>query len=160
MGEDGVVMVGSAVALLLGVVFVLAATAKVADRPATARGFRALGFRATYPLSVAVPAVEAVLAVALVVHPRVGGVAAAGLLAVFSAVLVDRLSRGFTAPCNCFGSSGSRPLSLRHLYRNGGLAGAALVASALSTGGFVAPAWAIPSLVVLVAAALIRLGRS
>lgn len=153
------VIVGRALALALGALFVVAAQAKISDRPATARGFRALGFRATYPLAVAVPAVELTVAALLVIVPRVGALAAVALLGLFSAVLADRLRRGIAAPCNCFGSTDERPLSTRHLLRNGVLAASALVV-ALASPWQPSPAiWMIPGAALLAGVYVIRQTR-
>ncbi|MDH4148238.1 MAG: methylamine utilization protein MauE [Acidimicrobiia bacterium] len=115
-------VVGLVLATTLAAVFATAAVTKLADRPATARLFRALGLRRTYPLALAVPVVEGAVAVGLLTVPAAGAVAAIALLAAFSAFLADRLRRGFDTPCACFGSASARPLGPRHLVRNAMLA--------------------------------------
>jgi len=62
---------------------------------------------------------EGALVVALLVPmaTRVAGLAAAGLLSVFTVALIGRLRRGDRAPCHCFGSSG-HPLGVSNIIRN------------------------------------------
>lgn len=117
---------GYLLALGLAGVFVTSAATKVTDLPATARGFRALGLPAAYSLARATVAGEVVVAVLLVAVPRAGGVAAAAVVAVFSAVVAEALRRGVDAPCACFGSRSRRPVSRWQLARNAVLALAAL----------------------------------
>lgn len=68
------------------------------------------------------------LLAARVVPPLVG-VAAAGLLAVFTALLATRLAQGRRPPCACFGSRSERPIGPGSVVRNVVLAALALVAA-------------------------------
>jgi hypothetical protein len=103
-------------ALLLAGVFALAAVHKLADRPGSERGFRALGLPGA--LALVVPAVELLAAAALVVVPGWGAALALPLLVVFTAFLVRAVRRGVTAPCNCFGSARRAPVSRVEVTRN------------------------------------------
>lgn len=110
-------------ALALAVVFAWAGVAKLRRPRRTRRAFRALGVGA--PLARVVPVVELVLAVTLVVAPRVGGAAAAVLLAAFTVVLA-RADDG--VGCACFGGSWTAPVTSLSIARNAALLGAAIVA--------------------------------
>ncbi len=105
-------------AVALAAVFAWAARAKSRDLPATARTFRALGLARPYLVARGVIGAEAGTALLLLVVPGVGAAAALVALTAFSALLADRLARGITVPCGCFGSSGAGPVSGRDLVRN------------------------------------------
>lgn len=117
---------GYALALYLAAAFVVAASAKLADLPATARAFRALGVPAPYAAAKVVAGAELAVAALLVVVPGIGSLVALGLLAVFTVFLADRLARGLRAPCACFGGRRLSPISGRDLARNGILAALAI----------------------------------
>jgi uncharacterized membrane protein YphA (DoxX/SURF4 family) len=126
-------------ALGLAVVFAWAGAVKLARPAETAATFRALRLPAPRALARAVPAAELLLALLLVAAPRVGAVAALGMLAVFTAVLLQRLRQGSQVSCGCFGSARTAPLSATDLVRNALLAGIAALA-------LVAPGAVVPSL--------------
>jgi hypothetical protein len=113
-------------ALALAAVFVRAAVAKLRDRPATAKGFAALGLPAV--AATVVPLAELALAVTLVLVPQWGAVFALAMLAGFTAFLVLALRSGVHAGCNCFGSARQRPVSLADVVRNAVLAALAVLA--------------------------------
>jgi len=119
---------GMAAACVLAATFAWAGAAKLGRPADTAAGFRALGLSRAPALARIVPAVELLLAVALLAAPRLGGAAALALLAAFSAVLVHALRRGVEVRCACFGQAGGPPLSFVDLVRNGLLGGLALLA--------------------------------
>lgn len=121
---------GYGCAVVLAAVFVWAAVAKAARVTETSAGFSALGVPAPAVSARAVPAIELVLAVALLAVPRVGGVAALVLLAAFSAFLAVAVRRGVRAGCRCFGATRVEPVSAADLVRNGLLAGLATAALA------------------------------
>jgi uncharacterized membrane protein len=77
-----------------------------------------------------VPAVEAGVAITLVLWPALGGFAALVLLLVFTAVIVRSLRSGIHAPCACFGAHRSSTLSPWDVLRNGMLMALAAVATA------------------------------
>lgn len=114
-----------------------AAGGKLRRPRTTAASLAALRLPAPAFLARAVPVTELAVAAALVVTPRVGGVAALALLAGFTAVLLRILRRGEAMPCACFGGSAERPVTEAAPVRNGALAGAAVLA--LAATGPVAP---------------------
>ncbi len=116
-------------AVVLAVVFTWAGLAKHQRPRATAAAFEALGLPAPTALARTVPALEVGLAALLVLAPRAGGVAAAALLAGFSAVLGAAVLRGRAVACGCFGAGGSSPAGATELMRNAVLAGAAVLAA-------------------------------
>ncbi len=119
---------GMAAACVLAATFAWAGAAKLGRPADTAAGFRTLGLNRAPALARIVPAVELLLAVALLAAPRLGGAAALVLLAAFSALLVHALRRGVEVRCACFGQAGGPPLSFVDLVRNGLLGGLALLA--------------------------------
>jgi hypothetical protein len=114
-------------ALVLAVLFTAAALAKVRDRRATRATFAALGLPG--PLATAVPTVEVLLAIGLVLTPGWAGVASLALLAGFTTFLVRAVQQGVDAPCNCFGSRGEQPVSSTEIVRNVSLLLAAGIAA-------------------------------
>ena len=108
-------------AYLLAAVLVLAAVSKLRRPEATAGEFAELGLIGPRALARLVPMVELACAVALVVVPAWGGVAAFALLAAFTAVLVGVVRSGRIVSCNCFGALSSKPVSPLTLARNAGL---------------------------------------
>jgi len=117
--------------MILAVVMVRAAVTKLQSRRQTEKDFASLGLVGAETLAVAVPAVEFVVAILLVVTPGWGGIVAAALLAAFTVVLGRTLRNpdGPAPTCACFGGSSRSPVSWRHVVRNGGLLVLALVAS-------------------------------
>ncbi|MEO5680124.1 MAG: MauE/DoxX family redox-associated membrane protein [Acidimicrobiales bacterium] len=110
--------IGMAAACVLAATFAWAAAAKLSHPASTTAGFADLGLRRPAALARVVPAVELGLAVALLAAPRLGGVVALILLAVFSAVLVRVLRRGVEVRCACFDQTDGAPLSTLDLVRN------------------------------------------
>jgi len=139
----------------LSAVFVVAATAKLADRGAARDTLERFGVPAGLirPGTILLPAAELAIAALLVPAStaRAGAGAAAGLLLVFSAVLARVAARGASAGCNCFGTlTATRPLGA--LARNAvfGAAAAAVVAGGagqalgdLSTAGLLTVIFAV-----------------
>ncbi|HYF45009.1 MAG TPA: MauE/DoxX family redox-associated membrane protein [Acidimicrobiales bacterium] len=121
--------------VLLAVVFAFAGGAKLADRAATAEGFRALRLPAPDRLALQVPAAELATAVLLVAAPAGGASVALLLLVAFSVLLVLRLREGSTPPCRCFGGTRVKPIAWIDLARNAVLAALAVVTLVLQPGG-------------------------
>jgi hypothetical protein len=117
---------GYAAALLLACVFLAAAVSKLVDRDTTIESFRALGLPPV--LATAVPLVELALAAGLVLAPGWSAAVTLGVLAALTTFVARAIRHGVTAPCGCFGSSASAPLSAVTLLRNVLLAAAAGVA--------------------------------
>jgi hypothetical protein len=128
--------------VLLGAVFIAAATAKLTDRGGVRRAVVGFGV----PNSVAAPlgwtllGAELGTGCLLLVEPaaQVGGVAALVLLAGFSAAVLVSLARGQRPYCHCFGRLSSTPIGWPTLARNGCLA--SLAASVALGGRF---GWAV-----------------
>lgn len=130
--------VASCAAVLLAWVFAAAAVAKLRDPRATAASFRELGLPAPDALGRAVPATELAIAIALLLSPAAGALAALAALSFFSTVLATRLRAGSAASCGCFGATGDQPISFVELVRNaifGLFAVAALFSSRLVAPG-------------------------
>jgi hypothetical protein len=138
-------------ALVLAVVFVWAAAAKLARPDQTVAGLAALKVPKPAVMAWAVPAVELVTAALLAAVPRVGGLIALALLAVFSLVIARAVMGGVTAGCSCFGAVSNRPVSAHDLGRNAILAALALAAGATPEPS-APPIWGVA--VVLAAAVL------
>jgi uncharacterized membrane protein YphA (DoxX/SURF4 family) len=113
--------VGTAAAVVLAGLLVWAAVAKLADRPATEAGFRAMGLLGADRLAVAVPVTELLIAAALLAAPRIGGVTALVALATLTVVLVAVMRSGRGVPCPCFGAARARPIGRRDIVRNAAL---------------------------------------
>lgn len=150
-----------AAALVLAGVFGWAAVAKALVPAPTTASFRGLGLPAPALLARAVPAVEAALAVALVVVPALASFAALALVIVFSLVIVRAVAAGSTVGCACFGGSATtdddRPVSVLEVVRNGGLGALAIVGTGAGAGTALWPN--LPSLVIVsVLVALARVG--
>lgn len=124
--------VGYATAVLLAAVFAVAAAAKVRTPGATAATFRRLGLPAPRPLARAVPAVEVLVATALLAAPRAGAAAALVLLAAFTAVLGRAVVRRVDVSCGCFGASSTAAVTSVTLLRNALLLAAAAVTVAFA----------------------------
>ncbi|MEU8247918.1 MauE/DoxX family redox-associated membrane protein [Nonomuraea sp. NPDC048916] len=113
--------------LLLAAVLIMAAFTKVSGKGAwlafvhSLRQLDQVPSPLLQPVALAVVAIEAIVAVLLLVPVRVAGwigFALAGcLLLSFTLVIGRALSHGNRAPCRCFGAS-STPLGLSHVLRN------------------------------------------
>jgi hypothetical protein len=98
--------------VVLSLLLIWAATAKLRDMPAFARsvaGFKLLPARLVPLTSKAVVVTELTVAIALVTPwLRKGSlVVLTGLLAVFTAALVSAAARGLDIRCGCFGTRGT-----------------------------------------------------
>lgn len=128
--------------LLVAGVLMTAAVAKLVDLDAFATANRNLGVpdRLVRVMRVAVPAIELVLAVGLLVTPtaRVAAGLTVLLFAAFTALLVWNLARGRRPACNCFGNTGDEPISWWTVVRNVLLG---LLAALAATGPSGIPAW-------------------
>lgn len=117
-------------AVVLAAVFVVAAVTKLAAPSAWVA--QAAGLGVPRAVALVVPVVEVVLGAWLLVQweRRTAAVAAAGLIAAFSALIAFRLAKGQRPPCACFGSLSARPLGPGALVRNAVLLAAAIAAMA------------------------------
>ena len=120
-------VVAALAGVLLGLSFLVAGGSKIAASgswPEQARGLGAPGW--AIPL---VPWVELVLGAVLVVQvtPVAAGLAATGVLTLFTVLIGRRLAAGEHPPCACFGAWSASPIGWRHLVRNGVLIALAVV---------------------------------
>ena len=103
---------------LVGLVLLVAGVAKLTSRSwpdqAAALGAPSWARRA-------VPVLEIALGAALVAGVSFAAIPALALLAVFTAFLVGALRRGVKAPCACFGSLRTRPVTWWSVARNAAL---------------------------------------
>ena len=108
--------------LFLALVFGVAGIAKVADRRGSRRSLIEFGVpeRLAAPLSLALPFVEILVALALL--PRAsawwGAIGALALFLSFTAGIAVNLARGQSPDCRCFGQLHSAPVSWTTLGRN------------------------------------------
>jgi peroxiredoxin len=110
-------------------VLLVAAVAKLADRPGSRRALENFGVpaRLAAPFALVVPLAELVIAAALLPRATAAGaaLAAAALLLVFTAAIALNLARGRSPDCHCFGQLHSAPAGWRTLARNAALIGLA-----------------------------------
>ncbi len=115
-------MILLAARLLLATVFAVAAAGKLAGRSRTVETLAEFGVPARLRRSVAIalPLTELAIAVALLPAATAawGALAAALLLAAFTAAVARTLMRGQEVDCNCFGSLGPSRISRWTLARN------------------------------------------
>ena len=114
-------VIGTIASIVLGVVFLVAGSSKIAagpDWPVQAAGLGAP--RWVIPF---VPWVEIVVGAALVVQVarRPAALAALSILLAFTTLLAIRLREGQRPPCACFGAWSAKPLGPGHLARNAAL---------------------------------------
>src|SRR5947209_19074064 len=108
--------------LALASVFVTAGVAKLADRGGTRRALAEFGVPGRFggSTSMLLPALELAVAAALIPSftARAGAIAAAALLAGFTAAIAAANLRGRAAECHCFGQLHSAPAGRGTLIRN------------------------------------------
>lgn len=108
----------SIAAVVLACVLTWAAVLKVLDHDSTVEGFALLGLPRPGQTAWIVPAFELAIAVALLLTPGWGGVAAFVMLSGFTTFLVTMIRSGVSVPCRCFGASGEAAVSKRDVARN------------------------------------------
>lgn len=109
---------GYSAAIVLAVMFAVAALTKLRDRDGTAASFATLGVPNPTSAAKFLPLPELTAAALLIVVPFVGGLVVLVLLALFTTFVVGRLRAGVVAPCACFGNASSQPLSWVTVARN------------------------------------------
>jgi Methylamine utilisation protein MauE len=109
---------------LVGVVLLIAGAAKLTSRQWPAQADLLGVPRAAVK---GIPVLELGIGVGLVAGVPYAGVAAIVLLAAFTVFLAAALVRGVEAPCACFGSLSTRPVSWWSVARNVALIGLAVV---------------------------------
>jgi methylamine dehydrogenase accessory protein MauD len=126
------------VRVALAAMFALAAVSKATAPSATRATLGEFGVpqRLARPFAWLLPASEALIAVALLVTPsaRLGGVAAAALLALFTVGVGVNLARGRRPECNCFGAVHSAPIGPTTLARNAVLVGVGVLVAVAGPG--------------------------
>ncbi len=109
--------------LALAAMFLVAGAAKLRDRQGARQAVGDFGVPSVFVgfSAVALPLVELLVAVALVLDPtsRLGAAGAAALLAVFIAATVRVISQGRVVACHCFGSVHSAIVGPKTIMRNG-----------------------------------------
>jgi uncharacterized membrane protein YphA (DoxX/SURF4 family) len=123
--------IGAVAAVVVAVVFLLAAITKLA-RPAEWKA-QAADLGVPSALASVVPFVEVVLGALLLVqwHRHVMAWCAVAVLALFTALLVVRLAQGRRSPCACFGSLSAKPIGPHSVARNAVFIAVAVVAAVL-----------------------------
>jgi uncharacterized membrane protein YphA (DoxX/SURF4 family) len=112
--------VGVVASILLGLVFLVSGSSKVAAGPAWPEQARGLGApEAVVPV---LPWVEIALGAVLVMQlgEPIAVVIAFVLLAAFTGLIVRRLMEGQHPACACFGAWSTKPLGAGHVVRNVG----------------------------------------
>ena len=133
-------MLGVALAarLLLGAVFLIAAVAKLFDRPGSLRALREFGVPDAVARvgAISLPIIELTLVAGLLV-PATAWWALLGalvLVSLFATGIAISLYQGRAPDCHCFGQWHSKPAGIPTLARNGALAAIAVVALVRGTG--------------------------
>jgi uncharacterized membrane protein YphA (DoxX/SURF4 family) len=113
--------------------FITAARHKLSDRPrfaAAVRGYALLPARVSTPLALLLPALEAAVALGLIVPAwqRPAAITAIALLLLYTGAIAISLARGrHRIDCGCFSSRGATPITGGLLGRNVALIAAASV---------------------------------
>ena len=120
--------------LLVGLVFLAAALAKIGDAGTFARQihhYRLLPFGLENLMAITLPWIElmAALAILLRLRPQAGSAVAAGLMALFVAVVATAVARGLDIECGCFGTADAGRVGVAKLLENLGLLALAVAAS-------------------------------
>lgn len=111
--------VAAAAAVVVGLVFVVAAGSKLAGRERWVAQATDMG---APPIVIpALPWVELAIGAALItgLARRAAAIAAIALLVAFTALIVVRLRQGRRPVCACFGAWSAKPIGAGHLVRNG-----------------------------------------
>jgi uncharacterized membrane protein YphA (DoxX/SURF4 family) len=115
--------------LVMAATFAVAGAAKLADRRGARRAVGDFGVPqfVAGPVGTALPLAELAIAIGLLpdASARWSALAALGLLAAFSTLMITNLARGRRPDCHCFGQVRSAPIGPWALARNVGLAGLA-----------------------------------
>jgi putative oxidoreductase len=109
--------------ILLGLLFVYAALAKISDVPAMARevhNFHLVPLWSEHLIAMTVPWVELVagLAMVLEISPRAGAWVCGALLIVFTVGVAAAMARGLSFECGCFGTASGMRVGWSKLGEN------------------------------------------
>lgn len=118
-------------AVVVGLVFLVASVTKLA-KPGLWRS-QSTDLGVPWPVAAIVPYVEAVVGALLLVQWQRHAAAwcAAGVLGVFTVLLVVKLAQGERPPCACFGSWTAAPIGPSNVVRNVVLIAIAVAAGVL-----------------------------
>jgi putative oxidoreductase len=120
--------------ILLGLLFVYAALAKIVDVPAMARevhNFHLVPLWSENLLAMTLPWIELLAGLALVlgISPRAGAWVTTALLVVFTIGVVAALARGLSFECGCFGTANATRIGWAKLAENVGMLALAAIGS-------------------------------
>ena len=120
--------------VLLGLLFLYAALAKIVDVPGMAKevhNFHLAPLWSENLIAMTVPWIELAAGLALVlgVRPRAGAWVAGGLLLVFTAGVLAAMARGLSFECGCFGTANATRIGWAKLAENVGMLALAAVGS-------------------------------
>ena len=118
--------VSLAARVVLGLLFLYAASLKLVDLPTFAssiEGYRITPNEWSPMIALAVPSVEVVVGLALVagLHARGAALLSAAMLIAFSAAIAQAMVRGINIDCGCFGASSPQKADSLALLRNSAL---------------------------------------
>lgn len=120
--------------VLLGLLFLYAALAKIVDVPGMAKevhNFHLAPLWSENLIAMTVPWIELAAGLALVlgVRPRAGAWVTGGLLLVFTAGVLAAMARGLSFECGCFGTANATRIGWAKLAENVGMLALAAVGS-------------------------------
>jgi uncharacterized membrane protein YphA (DoxX/SURF4 family) len=120
--------------IIVGLLFLLAALAKIVDVASLARevhNFRLVPFWSEHLVAMTLPWVELVAGLALVlgIRPRAGAWVAGALLAGFTVGVALAMARGLNFECGCFGTAGGTRVGWTKLGENLGMLALAALGS-------------------------------
>ena len=112
--------------VLLGLLFLYAALAKIVDVPSMAKevhNFRLVPLWSEHLIAMTVPWIELLAGLALVlgVSPRAGAWVTGALLLAFTAGVIAAMARGLSFECGCFGTANSTRIGWAKLAENAGM---------------------------------------
>ncbi|MGH1492230.1 MAG: MauE/DoxX family redox-associated membrane protein [Acidimicrobiales bacterium] len=134
----------STMAIILAAIFAFAAVSKLLAPETTVSEFAELGVPSPALAAKVVPVLEIGAAVALLVSPPAGALAAVALLMAFTAVIVTVVRSGRSVACGCLGAMSRQPVSNATVARN-----VALIAMAAIAGS--APSLTVPNFAAIAA---------
>jgi len=105
-------------ALLIAVMFLVSAVAKLLYYSETAKGFTNLGLAFPNQLAGLVIAAELIAVVLLVWRPQIGSYIATLLLTGFTTVLIQAMRNDYSLNCACFGALSSGKVGWWSIARN------------------------------------------
>lgn len=125
--------IASIMAVALAAILASAAVMKLRALEATTAEFVQLRVPAPRIMARSIPGVEIITAVALVARPNLGAVVAAGLLIMFTAVLIATIRSGRSVSCGCLGAMSRQPVTVATVARNGAFLAMAAAAGTISS---------------------------